>query len=133
MATKHTPEPWFTESMAEYYAGLVRKGRDWAKGMGESRHERARCAGIWASDRKDEIVTTDSGVYGPSIEDARRIVACVNACAGMTDPAAEIAELRAQRDELLLACKSLQTAGNLRVTLRAVLTRAITRAEKVKP
>ena len=34
---------------------------------------------------------------------ARRIVTCVNACAGMDDPAAEIAELKRQRDELLAA------------------------------
>lgn len=32
---------------------------------------------------------------------ARRIVSCVNACAGMSDPTAEIAELKRQRDELL--------------------------------
>ena len=32
---------------------------------------------------------------------ARRIVTCVNACAGMADPAAEIAELKRQRNELL--------------------------------
>ena len=32
---------------------------------------------------------------------AKRIVTCVNACAGMADPAAEIAELKRQRDELL--------------------------------
>ena len=31
----------------------------------------------------------------------RRIVTCVNACAGMDDPAAEIEKLRRQRDELL--------------------------------
>lgn len=36
-------------------------------------------------------------------ENARRIAACVNACAGMEDPAAEIAELKRQRDELLEA------------------------------
>ena len=34
---------------------------------------------------------------------ASRIVACVNACAGMEDPAAEIDELKRQRDELLEA------------------------------
>lgn len=34
---------------------------------------------------------------------ARRIVTCINACAGMADPAAEIAELKRQRDELLAA------------------------------
>lgn len=32
---------------------------------------------------------------------ASRAALCVNACAGMTDPAAEIAELKRQRDELL--------------------------------
>ena len=34
---------------------------------------------------------------------AKRIVNCVNACAGMADQAAEIAELKRQRDELLSA------------------------------
>ena len=38
---------------------------------------------------------------------ARRIVNCVNACAGMTDPAAEIAELKRQRDELLWLVKAV--------------------------
>jgi hypothetical protein len=33
-------------------------------------------------------------------EEATRIVACVNACAGMTEPAAELAALRAERDKL---------------------------------
>ena len=37
---------------------------------------------------------------------ARRIVACVNACAGMGDPTAEIAELKRQRDELLAALEA---------------------------
>ena len=45
---------------------------------------------------------------------ARRIVACVNACAGMDSPAAEIAELKRQRDELLVAMR--QTLAMLRVT-----------------
>ena len=38
---------------------------------------------------------------------ARRIVTCVNACAGMADPAAEIAELKRQRDELLALAERL--------------------------
>lgn len=44
-------------------------------------------------------------LIGESIieENARRIVACVNACAGMTNPAEEIAELKQQRDELMEA------------------------------
>ena len=41
---------------------------------------------------------------------ARRIVACVNACAGMADPAAEIAELKRQRDELLNALQDAATS-----------------------
>lgn len=36
-----------------------------------------------------------------TIEDARRIVACVNACAGMDDPADAISMLKSQCDELL--------------------------------
>ena len=40
---------------------------------------------------------------------ARRIAACVNACAGMGDPTAEIAELKRQRDELLEAAKAVVT------------------------
>ena len=36
-----------------------------------------------------------------------RIVSCVNACAGMEDPAEEIAELKRQRDELLAAMKTI--------------------------
>lgn len=42
----------------------------------------------------------------PSADNARRIVACVNACAGMGDPTAEIAELKRQRDELLAALEA---------------------------
>ena len=38
---------------------------------------------------------------------ANRIVTCVNACAGMADPAAEIAELKRQRDELLGLVKAV--------------------------
>ena len=45
---------------------------------------------------------------------ARRIVACVNACAGMDSPAAEIAELKRQRDELLASMR--QALAMLRVT-----------------
>lgn len=41
---------------------------------------------------------------------ARRIVTCVNACAGMEDPAAEIAELKRQRDELLKALQDAATS-----------------------
>lgn len=73
--TKHTPEPWKAvadddeDFDSEYYIEVVSK---------RSGH---RCQ-------------LGSGTF--SEEDARHIVACVNACAGMTDPAAEIAALRAR-------------------------------------
>ena len=35
------------------------------------------------------------------VDNATRIVECVNACAGMSDPAEEIAALKRQYDELL--------------------------------
>ena len=54
--------------------------------------------------------------------DAARIVACINACAGMADPATEIAGLaiaqqnlatvREQRDELLDALESIEEYWN---------------------
>lgn len=42
--------------------------------------------------------------------DAKRIVQCVNDCAGMKDPGAEIAKLRADRAELLEALKWLRNS-----------------------
>lgn len=56
-------------------------------------------------DNDDWEPTYFGAVY--SREDARRIVACVNACAGMADPAAEIAKLRAERDKLMAALTRL--------------------------
>ena len=50
----------------------------------------------------------------PSPEDtARRIVACVNACAGMADPAAEIAELKRQRTALECATNHFPGAAKM--------------------
>lgn len=61
----------------------------------------------------NEVVVRDSSGKGVILvgrcdcdhdrANANRIVACVNACAGMADPASEIAALKAQRDELLAA------------------------------
>jgi hypothetical protein len=39
--------------------------------------------------------------YDEAEANAARIVACVNACTGMEDPAAEINQLKAQRDDLI--------------------------------
>ena len=43
------------------------------------------------------------------LDNYSRARTCVNACAGMGDPTAEIAELKRQRDELLEAAKAVVT------------------------
>ncbi len=51
-------------------------------------------------------------------DNARRIVQCVNACAGMPDPVAEVAGLKRERDMLLDACGALfESTGK---TLRGI-------------
>lgn len=67
--TKHTPEPWKITDPDQN--GLY---------------------GVWSFDGRHCIA---EGLY---LEDARRIVACVNACAGMADPENEILSLRAEID-----------------------------------
>ena len=47
-----------------------------------------------------ETQPTGRGNATEMISNARRIIACVNACAGMTDPAVEIAALRAALEPL---------------------------------
>ncbi len=67
----------------------------WSVACGEGHHEgwvviTAKHAGMTAETPLAKI----SDVCGDAMPDAARIVACVNACAGMDDPAAEIATLR---------------------------------------
>jgi hypothetical protein len=53
------------------------------------------------------------GRVNMSFDDYSRAVACVNACQGMDDPAAEIAALKQRRDELLNALeKAVLFLGN---------------------
>ena len=73
--SKHTPEPWEFESEPQYCSEII-------------------------GSNGDSVCTF---VEDPSGVDVDRILSCVNACAGMADPAAEIAELKRQRDELLAA------------------------------
>ena len=53
------------------------------------------------------VTSCDGGNVEIEQANANRIVDCVNACAGMADPAAEIAELKRQRDELLGLVKAV--------------------------
>jgi hypothetical protein len=80
MNTTHTPEPWRVYAWRNDSTFAV---------------EYIQPSGISA------FVCQMNGSNGQSEANASRIVACVNACAGMEDPAAEIERLKAQRDELL--------------------------------
>jgi hypothetical protein len=86
MNTKHTPEPWEQR----------------VKDLDERTHPayreiKAGCGYYVDINQKEK----GFGITGYiSEQDASRIVACVNACAGMEDPAKEIASLRARIAEL---------------------------------
>lgn len=67
--TQHTPEPWVTVAHASGRPTLIQSN---GKHLAE----------CWSLDRNINCQAN-----------AERIVACVNACAGMEDPAKEIAEL----------------------------------------
>ncbi len=87
---KHTPEPWVLFEVGERF--------------------KYQCPAA-ASDNTSILTTTEEdGVVWAAVyndEDARRIVACVNACAGMENPADEIAKLKSERSEMLSALKEI--------------------------
>lgn len=58
-----------------------------------------------------------------SEEDAARIVACVNACAGMEDPAVEIAKMRAALEHIAHFWKGFRPGEIAREALPAKETR----------
>lgn len=58
-------------------------------------------------------------------ENAARIVACVNACAGMTDPAQEIAALRARSNNVPAMCAEVEKQRAEIKALRDALEAAI--------
>jgi len=98
--SEYTPEPW------ENHIGTIESESGW---------HIASC------------VTTNGG---KATANAARIVACVNAMAGIDDPAAEIAKLRAEREELIkLAdlwdqqCGRESFAPNFADELRAALAK----------
>ena len=69
-----------------------------------------------------ETQPTGRGNATEMISNARRIIACVNACAGMTDPAVEIAALRGAQDEALGLRIALVDAQKQIASLRAERT-----------
>lgn len=91
--SKHTPEPWQT---------AYRERRD-----GTFLHEVFDANGETIASVAWHRVVTPLGIGTDRVDNARRIVACVNACAGMEDPEAEIVNLKLQRAELLDALEEL--------------------------
>jgi len=83
--SNHTPEPWYWHENDSYCE--INSERDGQIG--------------------DSCASSCLGDIDLGRANARRIVACVNACEGMEDPAAEIAELKRQRDELLGLVKAV--------------------------
>ena len=78
--SNHTPEPWFDDRAThdEPYQNI--------KILGD---ENRGICWLWIDDAPVDDWNSEQRA------NARRIVTCVNACAGMADPAAEIAELKA--------------------------------------
>ena len=90
MERTHTPEPW-------------KVGFDDGSGAKADRREGAWiCAGV------DDVVVRGGESFGLNFgvqaqPDAERIVSCVNACAGMADPAATITALTEALKEVMVA------------------------------
>jgi len=95
MNTTHTPEPW------RVYAWL---------------NDSTFAVEYIQPSRVSAFICQMNGSNDKSKANASRIVACVNACAGMEDPADEIDRLKAERAALLEAIEShldLYNAGLL--------------------
>lgn len=82
--SKHTKEPWVqgdcSRNMIYAWKGQVL---------------------VFTDDGYRIIVSCNQNYPEEAEANARRIVACVNACAGMDDPEKEVATLKVHRDELL--------------------------------
>ena len=89
--SNHTPEPWFDDRAThdEPYQNI--------KILGD---ENRGICWLWIDDAPVDDWNSEQRA------NASRIVTCVNACAGMEDPVAEIDELKRQRDELLDSLRS---------------------------
>lgn len=112
--SNHTPEPWVTgrKDMQSYhgdtgepFSSVYREADDDRMPMGSD--------GFGGKVRIPLRIAYIEGRDIPRDEEkanADRIVACVNACAGMDDPAATIAALRAERDGLMVVAAAVVKA-----------------------
>lgn len=96
--SKHTPEPWQTgrEDMQSFngmtgqpFSSIYRQAEDGRMPMTPDGFGGLSRVPLCIARVEGDNISRDE-----EKANARRIVACVNACAGMEDPAVEIAELR---------------------------------------
>jgi hypothetical protein len=95
--SKHTPEPWYVVN-GEYIYRRPQKELYEFGGQVAGDKPLAICNKGWYDQDSDGF---------PLRANAERIVACVNACAGMEDPQSEIQQLRSERDELMKALERI--------------------------
>lgn len=86
--TKHTPEPWALEEVG-----------DKCKHLCPAKDGTSILTVALEYPDDDDAPVYFGAVYKPA--DARRIIACVNACKGMADPENEIAVLRAAAEKAI--------------------------------
>ena len=90
LTARHTEEPWIVVRRPSIGTNI-----EW----GDGKEQRPICHMRWTDGLRE--------VVNKAVEaDAHRIVACVNACAGMVDPKDEIARLRQDKHDLLEAAGS---------------------------
>lgn len=89
----HTPEPWQANRFSNVNGDPHASNADVAETLKYSAMQSESAELFGAS--KDELVVFYTGNGPRSRLNAMRIVECVNACAGMQDPAAEIEAMRA--------------------------------------
>ena len=85
MSQQHTPEPWRVFSHSWSNTSVLADGFDHA------------ICGLDINHATEESQESDEALMGAN---ARRIVACVNACAGIPTEALEDGSARAERDQL---------------------------------
>lgn len=94
----HTPEPWFADIRSGCAAIYPDGEQDFSEGLHPTSHGRTIIVWTRGTEHRDGLpylCVTDT-----QAANLHRIVACVNACAGMDDPAAELARLRAENERL---------------------------------
>ena len=125
---KHTPEPW---EFAEWNTGINN-----SPGFGLMTDVGSLNVTVHTRKPKgngfDEVDCTDQ-----AIADARRIVSCVNACAGIEDPAAAIQAARdaleAARPELQATCAMAKAYGTKAMCSEAALVSVDEALKLLKP